>query len=106
MENGYGFVNGEGFLMSEARLVEEPLPCNYACPKCGSSDAHRRYFRKGFDTSGIGPYPTEDEVGKSEFVNRKERWYQPALKECIVHTCRCCGYSWDTAPLNLDPPKE
>jgi hypothetical protein len=73
-----------------------PLPCSAGCAKCGSSDIHRKYYAEGEDTNGVRP----NRKGKSSaLVNRKDADLQPALHECIVHTCRCCGYSWDSDSL-------
>jgi hypothetical protein len=68
--------------------------------KCGDVDIHRRYFAKGADTNGVSP---KRKAISTEWVNRKDAYYQPALKECIVHVCRCCGYQWDSAPLPETP---
>lgn len=84
-------------LLSQAPLTK---PCNWPCVKCGSTDANRKHFFQGEDTlEGIGP---SDNERSSDFVDREDGWKHPAKKECIVHTCRCCGYVWDTAPLCSD----
>lgn len=73
------------------------VPCDFTCPKCGSLNVHRRYWVEGQDTNG--PIPNRD--GKTtDFVDRSDPWVQPAKEDCIVHRCRCCGYTWDTAPLD------
>ena len=71
-------------------------PCNMSCEKCGCDDIYRRYFKKGDDTNGVGP---NRNLKTTEFVNRDNAWVQPALRDCITHVCRCCGYKWDTAPM-------
>jgi len=73
------------------------MPCNKPCPKCGSVDIYRRFFRAGNDTMlGIG---SKTNVLSSEWVDRHAMFHQPALKDVITHYCRCCGYGWDSDPL-------
>jgi hypothetical protein len=36
----------------------------------------------------------------SEFVDRSGSFHQPALKNVIVNSCRCCGYIWDAQPMD------
>ncbi len=77
------------------------MPSNTPCSKCGGSDIYRRFFPKGEDTNGIAP----NRKGVStKWVDRKDAYYQKALKDCIVHKCRCCGYSWDADPLKETTP--
>jgi hypothetical protein len=72
-------------------------PCDERCCKCGSADVHRRFFEKGKDTNGVAP----NRDGRStEWVDRREAYVQRALKDCIVHRCRCCGFTWDADPLS------
>ena len=72
------------------------LPCGESCHKCGSSDIHRRFHYKGVDTISTGP---STGIPSSEWVNRDDRWVQPALQDCVVHHCRTCQFQWDGAPL-------
>jgi len=78
----------------EARSA--PPPCSASCAKCGSDDIYRRYYDAGKDTNG--PSPKRD-LKSTEWVDRSDAWVQPAIKDCIVHVCRCCGYQWDSDPL-------
>ena len=71
-------------------------PCSASCAKCGNDDIYRRFYEAGKDTNG--PSPKRD-LKSTEWVNRSDAWVQPALKDCIVHHCRCCGYQWDSDPL-------
>lgn len=69
-------------------------PCDIPCEKCGSVDILRQFFFEGQDTNGIVPNPKRS----SEYVDRNDRYYQPALKDCITHHCRTCHYEWDGPP--------
>ena len=73
-------------------------PCYLPCTKCGSDDIHRRFCKKGQDTNPISSPKTG--VDSTEFVDRSSDWVQPAIKDCIVHYCRCCGYEWDGEALS------
>lgn len=79
--------------------MEKPVskPCDEPCPTCGSSNIYLRFFEEGEDTHlEMGPSKRRN---TTEFVNRTEQWVQRALKDTIVHTCRCCNYQWDGPPL-------
>ena len=67
-----------------------------SCVKCGCDDIYRKYYDAGKDTNG--PSPKRDRKS-TEWVDRSDAWVQPAIKDCIVHVCRCCGYQWDSDPL-------
>lgn len=71
-------------------------PCESSCSKCGSNNIHIRFFIKGQDTNGLCPNRKDP---STEWANREDAYFQPALKDCIVHKCRTCGYSWDSDPL-------
>jgi hypothetical protein len=75
-------------------------PCEQPCEKCCSADIHRRYFRAGEDTNRVSG--ASNQRISTHFVDRSIM--QPAFQECIVHICRCCGYSWDTAPASAKDP--
>lgn len=72
--------------MSKIKPGREP------CPKCGELDICRVYYDKGDElTRSWGTKPT----GKTtEFVARPAYDWK-AKKDCIVHHCRICQYSWD-----------
>lgn len=75
-------------------------PCESTCDKCGSSDISRRFYCVG-DKVIQSPIST----GKtSEFIHRGGV-APKVLKDCIAHHCRCCGYEWDTAPMEKDSEK-
>lgn len=79
------------------------VPSKMPCPKCGHIEIARRYYAVGQDTNPI-INPSMHTVS-TEWVDRSDRWYQPARKECVVHVCRCCGYLWDTDPLPPNAPR-
>ena len=84
-------------LNSCANTTPCDLPCDLPCQKCGSTDIYRRYYKEGQDTNP-GSSPNKGDK-TTEFVNRKDDWVQPALTECLIHHCRCCGYRWDDSIL-------
>lgn len=91
-----------GLTIARRASGSRPAPCSASCAKCGCDDIYRRYYDVGKDTNG--PTPKYD-FKSTEWVNRSDAWVQPAIKDCIVHVCRCCGYQWDSDPLpNSDYP--
>lgn len=79
------------------RRVADAPPCATPCPKCGASDIHRRHYSKGDQLyRGIGDEPRK----QSKFV--KVMFTESyAKRECIAHSCRCCGYDWETDIVRL-----
>lgn len=71
-------------------------PCEAPCPKCGSRDIHRMFFEAGQKTepTWLRSLP----IKSSEWVDRDDLDF-PAKKDCIVHRCHCCSFSWDSDPL-------
>lgn len=88
--------------MNDMQPLREALPCESTCPKCGHGDIYRRYFDAGQDTHA-GQRP-RGSLKSTAWVDRSDGWIQPALKDCIVHSCRCCGYQWDSDPLIVKKP--
>lgn len=67
-------------------------PFDTDCMKCGSPDVYRRYYAEGAKIEWSALTPCDGR--SSEYVSRERRnWV--AKKECVVHTCRCCGFYWD-----------
>lgn len=77
---------------SAIKEMSKPIPCNLPCEKCGNEDIYRKFFKEGENVLDRGKQ-------SSEFVDRGNNWKWPAKKDCIVHTCRCCGHSWDSETL-------
>jgi len=75
---------------------ESKLPCEIPCPKCGSSDVLRNFYREG------DAYRLFDKGRKT--VSSKNVLYDAfgatVLKDCIIHHCRCCQFEWDTGVLS------
>jgi len=71
-------------------------PCDVPCPKCGSMDILRRFHRGGTTFRD----DTHRDEPSTPFVDRaRSPWDQSALQDCIIHHCRHCQFSWDSAPL-------
>lgn len=88
--------------MSKPKKIEFAIrtPCLIPCSKCGSTDIYRRFFEKGQDThTAIGPNRNGH---SSPWVDRSDSWVQRASRDVIVHTCRCCGWTWDGDPMGVD----
>jgi hypothetical protein len=92
-------THNEGWCTNDIKELKNILysrfhrPCSTNCCKCNSDDIHRKYWRAGEDTHGRLPcnrWPT------TEWVDRSDKFHKPALKDCITHHCRCCGYEWDS----------
>ena len=81
-------------------LQEADKPCNATCAKCGSTDACRRHRLKGecWNVATIGARRVKR---ASEFVKCDE-FVCDALAECITHTCRICGWEWETPVLGQE----
>lgn len=73
--------------------VQEPLPCELPCPKCGSLDIHRRMRLKGSEWHSCG-----SDIRESDHLSVR-RHVTSAKRDCIVHICRCCQWVWETDPL-------
>ena len=56
--------------------------CSDPCPKCGNAPNKLRWVDSGSDSSRVGP----------------TRYWDEHLR----HTCTCCGYGWNTKPLDLN----
>jgi hypothetical protein len=75
------------------------LPCELSCPKCGSSDIYRNFYKAkekirsivcvvhGFDWDFENPFIELDLIAIK------------AKKDIILHHCRCCQYEFATDPL-------
>ena len=75
--------------------VKSTNPCDLKCSKCGSSDIHRVYRKKGETWNLYGP--TYDTVANTETPHISYSNHSAQVKlECIVHICRCCSYQWDS----------
>ena len=73
-------------------------PCSLPCPKCGNKDINRRFRSKRETWDDYKPPRRENEfVAVDTYVTR-------AKKDCIQHKCRCCGWVWETAPLDAETP--
>jgi hypothetical protein len=80
-------------------IAENLLPCCLPCPKCGSADVHRRFFRKGQDTNCCF---SSDGLESTQRVDRSDTWFHPALVDCLVHHCRVCTFVWETDTLDKE----
>jgi len=73
-------------------------PCTATCCKCGSSETNLTYYPKGTKESKM--FSTFGFALGTEFVEED----YPAVvvaKDCIVYHCKCCGFDWISAPLNI-----
>lgn len=85
----------------QAKIADAQPLCSLPCPKCGNTDVYRRFYRKDENTNeGSGP---SRNTLSTEWVDRGSVFVQNARKDCIVHTCRCCGYMWDSDPMDHVP---
>lgn len=67
-------------------------PCKATCEKCGSGDVLHRHHLPGTDArTGI----SIDGGRTTEYVDRPSCMAWHVKTECIVHTCRVCGWYWD-----------
>lgn len=71
-----------------------PAPCAIPCEKCGSTDIARRHREKGEKWD----YREKVKKRRNEFVEVMPI-RSVALRECITHLCRTCGFAWETAIL-------
>jgi hypothetical protein len=68
-------------------------PCDMPCPKCGSMDVFRKFWAKN-DREEARCH----NLPKSKWIKTDEYW-NTAIKDHIVHHCRCCQYDWETLPM-------
>lgn len=68
-------------------------PCNLPCPKCGSADINRLHHERGSKVKN----KSYDLAPHSGFTPRG--WESFAIRDCIVHHCRCCQFEWTTKSL-------
>lgn len=81
-------------VMIETPLDTNPdLPCNAPCPKCGSTDVWREFWKKG-DARDAKKWGTIE--GKYESVNGSRLF---ATRDHLRNHCRCCQYDWKSLPL-------
>lgn len=76
-------------------------PCNFSCPKCGSYEVSR-LFRPLDSLLTIYPKPTTESQFKVSI--RGDSTYRVTVDH-IQHTCRCCQFTWDTAPKSATKTK-
>lgn len=67
-------------------------PCDVPCPKCGSPDVYRRFFKRGEREDF--PYGTPTPPGFTVIDYKTV-----AMSDMILQTCRCCGFRWKDKPL-------
>ena len=62
----------------------------WSCPKCGMSDIDMKYLREGTEIH----WSEHNEIKDIVFFTRNDRSYRSDVikKECLVHTCKTCGY--------------
>lgn len=77
--------------------MKEIKPCDWSCPKCGSSDISRKFNKAGNFWSNIDKISYEERY-EDDLVVASE-WVTTAKKDLIHHHCRCCQYFWNTLPL-------
>lgn len=74
-------------------MSEKTKPCDLPCPKCGSADVMRRFWPKD-ERRQAGIY----DGFMSRYVS-VTCWNAVALRDHIVHHCRCCQHEWSTPPM-------
>jgi hypothetical protein len=69
-------------------------PCEAPCPKCGSLDILRRFYKRSekIESRDYDKPPLPRWVGGSGYT-----WW--ASRDLISHHCRCCQYDWVDGPL-------
>ncbi len=79
-------------------------PCEFPCRKCGSTSIKRHFFKVGastipvFDSRKLVYSDLEYfEEFKGKFL---ESWGHKAKRDCILHNCVVCEYTWDSLPLS------
>jgi hypothetical protein len=73
--------------------MEDVLPCNLPCPKCGSVDVGRLFYAKGDQVPSKG----YDRCG-NRYASGQSHYFR-AFSEHLAHHCRCCQHDWQTLPL-------
>ena len=87
--------------MSSNESTSRKKPVDEHCHKCGGTDINLSFLRKGDDFSKCSTvkYPQDSD----QFVDWKSGLYSvKVLEDCIVYTCRTCGYAWTSAPLDTN----
>ncbi|MEZ7525921.1 hypothetical protein [Burkholderia vietnamiensis] len=74
--------------------MSELKPCEIPCPKCGSEDIMRNFWRAGERRQAL-EYDKQT-MGKYASVTS---WYAIADRDHIGHLCRCCQFVWQTLPM-------
>lgn len=103
-ERADGEKHSDGWVLigEEPAIGTTSLPYSTPCPKCGSGDVHRRFFAEGENTHRRMGGTDDNYRRTTAWVDRK-KLCNPALRDVIIHTCRCCGHSWDGDPIKEDP---
>jgi hypothetical protein len=74
--------------------LKKKRPCKFICQKCGSDNVARFFAAKG--CAGNESDNWEGLKNKqNEFIKIDYR-YWIAKKDCLIHTCIVCHYSWET----------
>lgn len=76
----------------EAKVVPRK-PCDEPCPKCGSSDVWREFWKKD---EGRDAKKWNTVEGKYEWADGHRLF---ATRDHLRNLCRCCSYAWKTLPL-------
>lgn len=69
------------------------LPCDEACPKCGSKDIYRRFIAKGKEV----PYEDYDKCASKYGTGQCHHW--TATRDHLHNHCRCCQFDWQSLPI-------
>ncbi|MFI2810179.1 hypothetical protein [Microbulbifer sp. JSM ZJ756] len=73
--------------------THRPKPCEQACSKCGSADVARQFRARGQSI-----HNEKYDHCDNRFASGQCHAYH-AVRDHIDHTCRCCGYRWQSLPL-------
>jgi hypothetical protein len=68
-------------------------PCELPCEKCGHDGVSRKFVAQGERMKN-----TEYNRSPSKYATGQYNHYS-ATRDHLTHTCRCCGYAWQTLPM-------
>lgn len=76
-------------------------PCDFSCRKCGSHQVDHFYTPAGsvwreFSYAAGGVQHRSNQWVKTEKGCTSSEIYVKAIKECIVHGCKICGYRFES----------
>lgn len=80
--------------MTDPVPSKDQLPCDTPCPKCGSLDILRRFYKRseGIISKDYDVPPLPRWTGGNGYT-----WW--VNRDLISHHCRCCQYPWVDSPL-------